>query len=333
MNDTIPGMNGKPSACGFFGSDTAYVLSDKGEAFRSFDGGAIWQQQVIPDNKLGFYCMKTFGDKGIIAGYFDNVYYTSDRGDTWQQSKSLGSSEYQISDMQAGENDMWLSNYQTLAHSTDGGATWNRMLNESIRGFSFSGSIGYAVGWGDDVYKSTDHGILWKILPSISGNYYGVYTPDGINVYAINLDGYVMSSGDGGENWTKTTLADNYYHLTRIIPDTCGGRHAAWIISAGGFVFYSDKIEAGIKDNDFIKNMYNSISVYPNPAVDAVRFNTEENVNIEKAEIMSISGSSIAAAKINGCNEIDVSNLPVGYYLIKFTAGSGKEYYSNFIKK
>ena len=142
-----------------------------------------------------------------------------------------------------------------------------------------------------------------------------------------------MSSGDGGENWTKTTLADNYYHLTRIIPDTCGDRHAAWIISAGGFVFYSDKIEAGIKDNDFIKNMYNSISVYPNPAVDAVRFNTEENVNIEKAEIMSISGSSIAAAKINGCNEIDVSNLPVGYYLIKFTAGSGKEYYSNFIKK
>ncbi len=71
---------------------------------------------------------------------------------------------------------------------------------------------------------------------------------------------------------------------------------------------------AVINDNFITQN----ISVYPNPTKGIVMVNTSDNIVIEKVEIINILGQKIMDISMQN-NQIDISRLASGSYLIKFT--------------
>lgn len=71
------------------------------------------------------------------------------------------------------------------------------------------------------------------------------------------------------------------------------------------------------------------INVYPNPVKDIININSEEA--IEKAEIFNVSGQNVLNASFT--NQISVSSLPAGYYILKVKLENGKAATHTFIKK
>ena len=78
-----------------------------------------------------------------------------------------------------------------------------------------------------------------------------------------------------------------------------------------------------IEENDL------KFSLYPNP-VNSIF--TLSGVNIEKAEIYSVNGKLIRAISLNSINNIDVSDLESGAYIIKVTSNN-KVGVTRFIKQ
>ena len=139
--------------------------------------------------------------------------------------------------------------------STDGGASWTPKIDDgnplAIGSMVNDGDVVYAgtgEGWfnidavyGGGIWKSTDFGDTWTLLPSTTGsnvwNFRDVrqmrIDPSG-NVYAVTFaynskggvgnyytNGGLYKSSDGGASWSKispTDYATNYFNGTDAIP-------------------------------------------------------------------------------------------------------------------
>ena len=114
------------------------------------------------------------------------------------------------------------SGYATIYHTTNGGLTWNRMgsaaqvPNTQLRKVAiFGDSNVWAVGDGT-ILHSGDGGTTWaNQVPAgyESFTLQGVYTPDGINVWATGSNsnasfGVILYSSNGGLTWTPQTGGD-----------------------------------------------------------------------------------------------------------------------------
>ena len=61
------------------------------------------------------------------------------------------------------------------------------------------------------------------------------------------------------------------------------------------------------------------ITVYPNPTMASIYFQTDTNLVDEKISIFNLSGQLISQKQITGDNALDLSDLSSGVYLIQFT--------------
>lgn len=61
------------------------------------------------------------------------------------------------------------------------------------------------------------------------------------------------------------------------------------------------------------------ITVYPNPTMASIYFQTDTNLVNEKISIFNLSGQLISQKQIKGDNALDLSDLSSGVYLIQFT--------------
>lgn len=83
--------------------------------------------------------------------------------------------------------------------------------------------------------------------------------------------------------------------------------------------------------NNLIENAFTSVSVYPNPASDKVVI--ESQVIVNQYNIYNIAGEKIFSATVNEKSfEVNVSEIPVGAYIIRLTS-EGMVESRRFIKK
>ena len=61
------------------------------------------------------------------------------------------------------------------------------------------------------------------------------------------------------------------------------------------------------------------ITVYPNPTMASIYFQTDTNLVDEKISIFNLSGQLVSQKQITGDNALDLSDLSSGVYLIQFT--------------
>jgi photosystem II stability/assembly factor-like uncharacterized protein len=111
--------------------------------------------------------------------------------------------------------------YATIYHTTDGGLTWNRKGSAAqvpdtslLKVTTFGDNNIWAVGSGT-ILHSSDGGDSWaNQIPAgyESTPLQGVFTPDGVNVWATGgpLGGYatILKSDNGGLSWTRQSGGD-----------------------------------------------------------------------------------------------------------------------------
>ena len=213
--------------------------------YRSEDGGKSWKNMGLKNSEhIGRIAIDpTNSDIVYVAAYGPvwksggerGIYKTTDAGKTWKQvlnvSEHTGFNEVMVDPRfpnivyaAAHQRQRKVFTYigggpeSALYKSTDGGATWNKMMNGlpavdlgriGINYSPVNPDVLYAVveateGKGG-VFKSTDRGASWEKQGSYtsSGNYYQKIfcDPKDINkVFVINA--YMVVSKDGGKNFT-----------------------------------------------------------------------------------------------------------------------------------
>ncbi len=301
-------------------------LNGKFEMFKTSNGGTTWTAVAgapTPDNGDDFTYVglkEVVGDNIWIGTSIGRILRSTDRGNTWTGSYSpvldfggvitSGSSgSYAFKDANNGlllavdGADSPATTTAGLYASDDGGATWDLL---TPNGTWFFGDIAYVPGTAN-TYVST----------GISSN-----APQGVG------SSYTT---DGGLNWT---IIDN-------IPGIDGGQRGkvsflnpttgwAGFFSDGptgseGIFKFSGNLALGVSDNAVKSNL----KVYPNPATDIV--NVSSNKKIENITVIDMTGKKVQSFKAG--NQINVSSLPKGTYILQVYYGEGAVENTKLIKK
>ncbi len=301
-------------------------LNGKFEMFKTSNGGTTWTAVAgapTPDNGDDFTYVglkEVVGDNIWIGTSIGRILRSTDRGNTWTGSYSpvldfggvitSGSSgSYAFKDANNGlllavdGADSPATTTAGLYASDDGGATWDLL---TPNGTWFFGDIAYVPGTAN-TYVST----------GISSN-----APQGVG------SSYTT---DGGLNWT---IIDN-------IPGIDGGQRGkvsflnpttgwAGFFSDGptgseGIFKFSGNLALGVSDNAVKSNL----KVYPNPATDIV--NVSSNKKIENVTVIDMTGKKVQSFKAG--NQINVSSLPKGTYILQVYYGEGAVENTKLIKK
>ena len=270
---------------------TYYFGAVSGGVWKTTDGGATWGPLTDKENlwSVGAMAVAPSAPSVIYVGsgeacirgnitYGNGMWKSADAGRTW---KNIGLEETrQIGRVAVDPTNPNVVFVAALGHafgpnqergvyrSTDGGATWQKVLYKDentgaidVAIDSNNPQIVYASLWqayrkpwemvsggpGSGLYKSTDGGGTWK---QITGNGFpkGTLGRIGITVSPANSDrlytiveaaeGGIFSSTDGGDHWTKVTgdsrFTQRAWYYAHIFADPKDA-NALYILNVGAF--------------------------------------------------------------------------------------------------
>jgi len=189
-----------------------YAVGPDGMYADSNDFGVTWNTRMLganlnPDlNSLTWAPMNDL--VGWIAGNEGSIYYTADRGVTWDLQDSKTS--FNLYGICAFDDQIaWaVGDNGTIVRTDNAGQDWN--LQDSGIGLSLrycfnDNNFGLTVGFGGTVLQTADSGNQWdKIDSGITNDLYSLsFKPDlGGKVLAVG-DGIIIRSEDFGNTWTN----------------------------------------------------------------------------------------------------------------------------------
>jgi photosystem II stability/assembly factor-like uncharacterized protein len=212
------------------------AVSAKGNLYASFDGGAHWAANSY-FTEVASLTTLAFSPAGgtVYAGFYNEIFSSSDSGATWTLAGYLPSSPYcaalniavdpsRATTLYVGGGSIYYG-YTCSAKSTDGGVTWDVLsglpTNSMVSEFAIdpkSPNTVYAASYGG-LYKSTDAGRVWSAL-NIAGLQSPYVFAVALNprqpavVYAV-ANGSVYKTTDNGNSWAlaSTGLTAYVYFL------------------------------------------------------------------------------------------------------------------------
>lgn len=101
--------------------------------------------------------------------------------------------------------------FNTIAHSADGGKTWDFQVDLDRRqrffDVQFRGDIGWIVGGGGTILRTLDHGKNWVVMNQTrsitSVDLLGVAFPALDNIWGVGTNGVIIHTRDNGATWEK----------------------------------------------------------------------------------------------------------------------------------
>lgn len=243
----------------------------------------------------------------------------------------------------ANSNEIYISKYDKVFKSTDGGENWIEKSN-GLEAISNSGLIWdmtqnpldptqLTLSSNVGIFTSYDSAETWTSL--MWGNVYRVkHSPlnNGVLVGTVhaNSQGMVQIhySVDGGQNWET------------VSEETLNYLQGYWV----DYLFENDTIECYIATSDLGVVKYviedlqlgthqpvgsNPIALYPNPASETV------NVGIDAGELVSAQIWSVTGQKIMETTspDINVSSLSNGVYFVRINTTANKTFTSKLVKE
>jgi PKD repeat protein len=217
-NSFPAGQNNVGYVCGM---RTTY--NGPGVILKTEDAGNTWTTILGGEDESLFGLEAIFFtsvDTGFAVGWDDNIIYTTDGGNTWNE-KSVGSDIYFYTDIE-----FWDANNGVISGSlnsggsrvwvtADGGDTWTEAtgIETGIIDLAYAdANTLISTCNDDDLYKSTDGGLTWSL------NYDGD-DPDDDPLLGVNfgtdkfgvvggMDGKVMITTDGGNSWSEQVVGN-----------------------------------------------------------------------------------------------------------------------------
>lgn len=341
--------------------------------WKTTNGGTSWTQQTVGytsgsfANHIYFWDANngwTSGDP--LNGKFE-MFKTSNGGTTWTAVPGApvpvnGDDFTYVGLKEVVGDNIWIgTSVGRILHSPDRGNTWTGNYSPVLDfgGVITSGSSGafafkdanngllLAVDGADSpatlsagLYSTNDGGVTWDPVTPNGTWFFGdiayvpgtanTYVTTGINSAAPQGTGSAYST-DGGLNWT---IIDN-------IPGIDGGQRGkvsflnpttGWTgyFSDGpsgtqGIFKFNGNLALGVSDNAVKSNL----KVYPNPATDIV--NISSNKKIENISVIDMTGKKVQSFKAG--NQINVSSLAKGTYILQVYYGEGAVENTKLIKK
>ncbi|MDG5491293.1 T9SS type A sorting domain-containing protein [Psychroserpens sp. SPM9] len=296
----------------------------------SFDQNTIWvsfsntsgYSELYSVDVNDFDAMETTNiplpNNGVVRGiHFDpqnqghvvitvgtRVYKTEDYGATWTLSSGLEQLNpgldliLHIDNNPLNPQQLAIASNKGIFTSVDGGSTWSQIYTELVHQIFFSDvTDGYMVG---TVHTS------------------------GVSDYAI------VYTVNGGQNWTRIendALMSIGSNNSQVKFNT-SNEADIYIASIDlGLVKYTLDLQAlSIDESEYSEDF---ISVFPNPAKDSVTI-TSSKETIESLALYDLTGKMIH--KSFGKNQVDVSALPKGVYLLTIEVHSGQLFSKKIVK-
>jgi photosystem II stability/assembly factor-like uncharacterized protein len=233
--------------------DSLGLASTSAAIFRTTDGGATWTQ---PSDEVRGASAFAFADASRVWRISGSQIDRSDDGGLTWTPQATGSDVILTSIAVVSRDDVWLAGDDTFAgagdvgplgyrdsvvlHTTDGGATWQRV--SPLAGYATFDTVAFAGadGWlvaspcksgqsfqdcpttNRALLRTTDAGRTWQVA-SASPNYVPttIAFPDATHGYGTGGDcnafgscgGALHKSIDGGRTWTPLANAPHAFHL------------------------------------------------------------------------------------------------------------------------
>lgn len=337
--------------------------------WKTTNGGTTWTQQTIGYTANSFANHVYFWDANSgwtsgdpLNGKFE-MFKTTNGGTTWTAVAGapvpVDAQEYTYVGMkEVVGNSIWVgTSFGRLLHSTDKGETWNGYYTPVLDfgGAITSGSTGKltmrnatsglliavdGLEAGGNVsaglYSTEDSGATWELVEPTGVWYYGdiTYVPGTPNTYvstgiAAAVNDPLLGSSyskDGGLTWTSIDSGLQRGEV-KFLNATTGwaGQFSDGPGGRSGILKFDGNLNLGVADTAAKA----SLRVFPNPTSDVLSISSDKK--IESVTIFDLSGKKVQSLK--GTNQINVSSLAKGNYMLQVSYSGGAVENTKFIKK
>ena len=184
--------------------------------YRTSDGGQSWLQFNNGLQDTAASSILICSTDIILSLVGNNIYKSSDSGDSWQLLDDLGNESLCLSG--SGTGSVFVGTILGVFRSNDHGTSWTRQNNGLINGenvnsitFNSTGSMFSALSSG--IFRSDDDGINWQQTILRNENIHALlYTPSNGFMFAGTEYGITRSTDDG-INWSEKA---GFWYATKI---------------------------------------------------------------------------------------------------------------------
>jgi photosystem II stability/assembly factor-like uncharacterized protein len=208
--------------------------TDVGYIYKTIDGGSTWF--FLYQIPYGNFTDIWFTDEniGYVCGYWNEFYKTTNGGVTWIPVSTIPHDDYYsiyFTDSLTG----YVSGYVNIYKTTNGGSTWTVSYNNSantltIYSFFFTSyNIGYAVGNGGTILKTSDGGLTWiKQIPGVTNELSGVFFPEPSTGFIVGQGGLILKTTNGGNSWIQQSSPVTDQLTSIFFPTASTGLIVGW---------------------------------------------------------------------------------------------------------
>ncbi len=211
----------------FVSPHSGWLVGRFGTVLASSDGGSSWYAQPKSSPYWQFlYSVKMLNElEGWFGGSAGKIWRTTDSGGLWQEG-NVGASTA-VWDIDAHGSRVWMINGgQTLARSTDHGATWQvgaLPYADHVNAITFvDDTQGWAVGSGGKVMHTTNGGATWSVQTTpVIDELMAVAMVDSTFGWAAGANGRMIHTTNGGSSWQSqsTPITATIRSLSFINPN------------------------------------------------------------------------------------------------------------------
>ncbi|MDA3871743.1 MAG: YCF48-related protein, partial [Candidatus Marinimicrobia bacterium] len=190
----------------FFNSSNGMIVCNNGQIAKTTDGGNNWTEVTSPTTEglNEIYFVDT--NNGYIVGDSKTVLKTTNGGSSWTVASTVSSSyddylNVYFTDVNTGYTTTDNGVYKT----TDGGANWTSVFYQYdyyIHTLDKRDGFAYAFTAGGHLFKTSDNWENHSVINSQASEI--INAVDFVDIHngiAVDSDGNIMRTTDGGENW------------------------------------------------------------------------------------------------------------------------------------
>jgi hypothetical protein len=287
--------------------DTLYVLHHH---MKTFDGGTTWipMNIICCENFIGAnpenHAQVFVGGEAMI--FNPTIQISSDYGGSWSflNMRSFFAGDNAVHDMVFDGNDWFAVGEGVICKTSDGGASWNQLLNT----WSYPGQwVLYIL---DIEFSPADRNKLYA-------------TGDGEEAYKVPL----LYSSDHGITWDTLSYSSERtpYILCLAVKNTPGGD---MVFLGGPGVYRYENNHTGINDDHSVKLNYSLSQNHPNPfnPTTVIRYELPKQVMVS-LKVYNLLGQEVASlvneVQSAGKHQVEFhgENLSSGVYFYRLQAG------------
>ncbi|WDF47468.1 T9SS type A sorting domain-containing protein [Chryseobacterium sp. KACC 21268] len=325
---------------GFMGS-TLSLSDDFGATFSPiFNTFSAGLSSVVPDPQVTNQIMTTFNNWG--QGELNKINF-NDQNNIIVTNITLPTTNpvFKLLHPNNISNEFFILIGSEVYKTIDGGENWTAVtIGDDI---TFDTAIyditqdpnntnRLALGTSSGVFVSNDQGLTWNLVSQFVANkvFYSDVNPGVLvsTTYTSQFDIFnIHYSVDNGTNWTTVPRTDLLETESNSITVDFSDKKAYIYIASTDLGLLGYNLNLDVLANNEVSTGKAKVLVYPNPTVDIVHIDSK---NMKSVALYDMNGKKLLESNTN---EVNVSKLPKGVYVLKIVTADNSIVSSKIIKK